>query len=253
MGRASAGVLFVEGKPFNVQCPTRCYGCPRRCRNSAASSSRSTRASRASGTWTKDLRRVQEFVQPGIRTARPVYCGESGRSAPALMARATVDSSGAKHGPQSLSRTFFDELQRPPWKTANDQRVQLQSGRGPECRHRFAQQQLAADVSAIESYNQSALVTNGKAQSLLREISGQDPGQDNESWQKWWVDQQGYAYQSPQSTSTTDSDLYRASQPSRLIRLSSCPRGFTPLASEPAPWSARWGVRSRSRPCASAT
>ena len=65
-----------------------------------------------------------------------------------------------------------------------------------------AQQQLATDVNAIESYNRSVNECNGRVQPLLSELSGQDLGQDNEAWKKWWTDQQGYAYQSPQSSTT---------------------------------------------------
>jgi hypothetical protein len=66
-----------------------------------------------------------------------------------------------------------------------------------------AQQQLAADVNAIETYNGSAATTNDRVLFVLNNVTGEDYGTDIEAWQKWWTNRQGYAYQSPQ-TQTTD-------------------------------------------------
>jgi hypothetical protein len=56
-----------------------------------------------------------------------------------------------------------------------------------------SQQQLAADVATIESYNAGVAQTNETAVSALRELSGEDRGDSSVAWQAWWTDQQGYA------------------------------------------------------------
>ena len=63
-----------------------------------------------------------------------------------------------------------------------------------------AQQQLAADVNAIETYNGEAAENNERVQLVLKSVTGEDLGTDGAAWQKWWTNQQGYAYRSPQTT-----------------------------------------------------
>jgi hypothetical protein len=63
-----------------------------------------------------------------------------------------------------------------------------------------AQQQLAADVNAIESYNGDVGETNQRVLSVLTNVTGQDLGPDGEAWRQWWTNQQGYAYRTPVPT-----------------------------------------------------
>jgi hypothetical protein len=62
-----------------------------------------------------------------------------------------------------------------------------------------AEQQLAADVNAIETYNGNVGETNQRVLSVLTNVTGHDFGADGEAWRKWWTSQQGYAYRSPLS------------------------------------------------------
>src|SRR5262249_35605054 len=65
-----------------------------------------------------------------------------------------------------------------------------------------AQQQLQNDVAAIERYNAPIEESNGRVVPILKEVSGQDFGNNRESWAKWWIDQVGYTIM-PQKSSET--------------------------------------------------
>jgi hypothetical protein len=56
-----------------------------------------------------------------------------------------------------------------------------------------AQQQLAADVAAIEKANAEARRSNEPVLLALHEITGKDLGEDGAAWNRWWTDNQGYA------------------------------------------------------------
>jgi hypothetical protein len=58
-----------------------------------------------------------------------------------------------------------------------------------------AQQQLGRDVQSIEANNAELAVTNDRVRNIIKEYSGQDFGQDQQAWQRWAVDLQGYAVQ----------------------------------------------------------
>ena len=58
-----------------------------------------------------------------------------------------------------------------------------------------AQQQLSRDLQSIEANNAQLAVTNNRVRDILKEYSGQDFGQDQQAWEKWAVDLNGYAIQ----------------------------------------------------------
>jgi hypothetical protein len=59
-----------------------------------------------------------------------------------------------------------------------------------------AQQQLSDDVRELDAYNASVRGTNDRVRQVLKSASGRDEGPKRESWQKWFVDFEGYAYRS---------------------------------------------------------
>jgi len=62
----------------------------------------------------------------------------------------------------------------------------------------LSQQQLANDVAAVEAMNADAGRANGLILPVLHAVTGEDRGADSEAWRSWWTDQQGYAYRSPE-------------------------------------------------------
>jgi hypothetical protein len=63
-----------------------------------------------------------------------------------------------------------------------------------------AQQQLATDLSAIETSNAQIRRTNRLTLSVLHLVTGLYLGEESASWSRWWTDQQGYAYRTPDPT-----------------------------------------------------
>lgn len=57
-----------------------------------------------------------------------------------------------------------------------------------------AQQQLEADVAALDAMNAEIRDDNGRVAGVLRDVSGKALGESVEAWDAWWVDLQGYAY-----------------------------------------------------------
>jgi hypothetical protein len=96
-----------------------------------------------------------------------------------------------------------------------DQQIAQTLTRAQETAQR-AQQNLAQDIQTIESANAGIGELNGRVLPLAKTVSGQDYGADRDAWLKWWNDQVGYAYQSPQTRSKptyTDVVVYSADPP----------------------------------------
>ena len=160
-GPGSAGVLFVEGKRFNVQ---RLYNAPRSHRKRSRKSRSSSRSSRASGLA---VERRPDLPNGFKNSSNPVIGQQLGRStsvsnptaAPGVDRTQATDWIVAVQGtsPQSLSSVY--SAQNPsrthPGKERmiNEFNYNLAEAQNAAI---AAQQQLAADVGAIESYNQSA-------------------------------------------------------------------------------------------------
>src|SRR5262249_55065631 len=60
-----------------------------------------------------------------------------------------------------------------------------------------AQDRLVQDVQTVESWNTAIREINDRVLPVVKTVTGQDLGNDRESWLKWWNEQLGYAYQSP--------------------------------------------------------
>ncbi len=67
-----------------------------------------------------------------------------------------------------------------------------------------AQQQLIADVSAIEQFNSQAAAINERVLPILQETVGAPAtSADPDSLNKWWYDKLGYNYEPPQQVQVT--------------------------------------------------
>jgi hypothetical protein len=62
-----------------------------------------------------------------------------------------------------------------------------------------AEQQLQADVQAIENYNAPIVDMNEQVRQVLKDSVGLDLGPDKIAWDKWLVDLSGYAFSAPRS------------------------------------------------------
>lgn len=58
-----------------------------------------------------------------------------------------------------------------------------------------SQEQLKAQVAALEGANAAIHQGNDPVLFVLDELTGQEFGEDPNAWRKWWADQQGYAFQ----------------------------------------------------------
>jgi hypothetical protein len=54
--------------------------------------------------------------------------------------------------------------------------------------------QLRNDVAALEASNRNIQASNERVTGVLHDLTGQDFGEDQQSWMSWWVDEQGYVY-----------------------------------------------------------
>jgi hypothetical protein len=63
-----------------------------------------------------------------------------------------------------------------------------------------SQQQLQADVDRIEGENKAVRDRNDRAVAILNGATGQKLPADRKTWNKWWVDQLGYALVAGQTT-----------------------------------------------------
>jgi hypothetical protein len=59
-------------------------------------------------------------------------------------------------------------------------------------------QRVQADIQRIDAINARATFQKERALLALRGLTGQDFGEDREGWRKWWADEQGITYRSPQ-------------------------------------------------------
>ncbi len=65
---------------------------------------------------------------------------------------------------------------------------------------RAARQTLQQDVQSVEMTNAAIRQLNDRVLPLAVASTGQDFGNDGPAWMKWWTNELGYAYESPEST-----------------------------------------------------
>jgi hypothetical protein len=60
-----------------------------------------------------------------------------------------------------------------------------------------AQEQLAGDVRAVETFNTTVKESNQRVLQVLSATTAQSLGEKREDWNAWWTDFQGYSYTPP--------------------------------------------------------
>ena len=80
-----------------------------------------------------------------------------------------------------------------------------------------ARVQLATDVARLEKYNQSIEQANEPVLLAMKSVTAQSFGDDTTQWNRWWTDQQGYAFRDSSTTNTP-------------TLVEEVPLNFTPLA-----------------------
>jgi Pretoxin HINT domain/HEAT repeats len=67
--------------------------------------------------------------------------------------------------------------------------MMLEAQKGAE----VAERQLEDDVAAVDAYNERVHQDNATVLAALGRVTGQSLGESQDSWSRWWTDQQGYA------------------------------------------------------------
>ncbi len=185
-GPGSPGVLFVEGQRFNVQ---RLYAPPpmpnipvfpgelvtydaaglpviQRFLGSTLETKQNTQTER----WDMGLRRRTWWQPPAARD----WIRLAGPDARAV--------GGEPRRPQR--RPSLTSIEIPIGQLMLQYQTAAQ----------VARQQQLDDIRVVEDYNGVVGRLNDRATQVLRGVTGEDLGEDPQSWTGWWVDQLGYAY-----------------------------------------------------------
>jgi len=190
-GPGSPGVLFVEGQEFNVQ---RLYAPPPMPNIPVFPGEFVT--SDAAG-----LPVVTRFVGTGTTTSSVTRTEILGYNAPSAALVAAVRKQGLDPNrvtrPGVRSRTTTESTTTP-----YDVVQQIPIGQlmlQYQTLALVAQQQQLDDIQVVEGYNSVVGRLNEQVTQVLRGVTGQDQGEDPQSWTGWWLDQLGYGYKTPPS------------------------------------------------------
>lgn len=190
-GPGSPGVLFVEGQEFNVQ---RLYA-PPPLPNIPLFAGESVTYDAAG------LPVVSRFLGSGIVTSTVSRTETLSITPPPEAAVAAVRRKGLNPGlfteGGGSSRTTTETTSTP-----YDRVMQIPIGQlmlQYQTSAAVALRQQLDDVQVVENYNAVIGRLNDRTTQVLREVTGQDLGEDPQSWTGWWVDQMGYAYKTPSS------------------------------------------------------
>jgi hypothetical protein len=63
----------------------------------------------------------------------------------------------------------------------------------------MAQEVLARDTAQLDAMNEEIRQSCWSTLAILRDVTGKEFGADPKAWQKWWTDQKGYAFITPES------------------------------------------------------
>jgi hypothetical protein len=157
-GPGSAGVLFVDGEQFNVQ---RFYTAPA-------------------------LPPVTYAILDQIQTGMFVTLSPS---------EVVVEYRRPKPGEPATER--LESISTAPEALFQRESQFAQIMASYQLAAASSQQRLQNDVAAIEAMNAQINGLNARALQALETMTGQDLGKEKRSWEKWWTDQRGYAYQPP--------------------------------------------------------
>ena len=170
-GPGSPGVLFVEGERYNVR---RLYATPEEPAVPVLPNRLFTADVPFDPVASQNLLMFGTFG-PGIT-----------RSAPAGSAAGRAASVPAV----DLTRLA---LERDVWIGQVIQQ-NIQTARNEAA---IAQARLESDIGAVQARNADSLAVDSLAIPILKDISGEDHGDDGAAWRRWWTDKKGYASMTP--------------------------------------------------------
>jgi len=213
-GPGSTGVLFVEGKEFNVQ---RRYTPPPMPRidmlpgdSMALDNSGFLVLLRPMGSWvtTTTQQELNERFDHQARFGQQLINQASHSSAPAVMRQlGETVTSAVKNERKSYNNLFNQATPGARLEQEINETEVIPVGQMMLAAQRsaaLAQQQLANDVQTIETQNKEIHRNNTRVVDVLSPISGQDLGTDRKAWSNWLTDLKGYAFTSiPDSSNPT--------------------------------------------------
>jgi hypothetical protein len=188
-GPGSPGALFVQGKRFNVQ---RLYATP----------PVPFLPSMGNGFLKYDengLPILSFFGLTSTRESRGQLLSELGND-PAT-ANANLNALGkltATTRPFNPGRSAYDVLR--------EREVDIPVGRmilEAQKSALVAESQLESDVQNVERYNADVRGSNNRVLPALTTLTGEDLGENQEAWAKWWTNEKGYAITSNDQPTTT--------------------------------------------------
>lgn len=189
-GPGSDGILFVEGKQFNVQRVYRTQPIPWNALPPRIfTSDVPFDPVNAQGFWL-----AAGF--PGARQAslspaavQAIAANPQGASA-VLAAQGSAATGRANRAPSGglvVSPSVEGVALRRDRQIANTVGLYVQAAA-------VAQNRLASDINTIEMANAAGRQTNSLVLPVLDAVTGQEFGEDHTAWKAWWTDQQGYKY-----------------------------------------------------------
>jgi hypothetical protein len=194
-GPGSQGGLFVDGERFNIQRlyqidPVDQSRLPRRIFTPDVPFDpfSSSNVMLVSGWGTGVASLAPSIAGEGAQQLGSAIAANPGQAA-SLLRRAATPGAGLGSAGNLVLAAQLAAIQR-------DQQIAQTLGQLQQQVQR-AHQSLAEDIQTVESWNEGIREVNDRVLPLVKTVTGQDLGTDQDAWLKWWNDQLGYAYQSP--------------------------------------------------------
>ena len=190
-GPGSPGVLFVEGKQFNVQ---RLYAPP-------AMPVVPVQPNDLLTTDAYGLPLISRYLGTTIET-HSVAQSHSTDVGP-VYPMSVLEKAGLNPYDEVRYRWIHSTVRVQTTKTPVVQSMEIPIGQlmlQYQTSALVAQQELSSDVALVEGYNDVVGKLNDRVSQVLKDVSGQDLGEDPQSWTAWWANQLGYAYRPAPST-----------------------------------------------------
>jgi hypothetical protein len=198
-GPGSPGALFVEGKQFNVQ---RLYSPPPAFPSGLPNGMITydanglpvlvTYAGTASMTGSPDqLAAALGFTSnPQGAAAVAASVGNNlGPAAKPLQQALNGAAQGSAAGLSTFEQGQFRTLTREVDLQIPIGQMMIEAEKGAA----VARQQLQSDVNTVDAYNKDTHQHNDRILTVLRQATGQELGENQQAWRKWWINEQGYA------------------------------------------------------------
>jgi hypothetical protein len=186
-GPGSPGVLFVQGKRFNVQ---RLYSPP----------PVPSLPNMGNGVLNYDdngLPVLSYFGKVTTRESAGQLLTELGGGSSASATPSALPKSPGVSRPVAPSTTFEVTREREVDLPIGQMMLEAQKSAI------VAERQLESDVQGVERFNADVRASNHRVIPALTTLTGEDLGENQEAWGKWWTNEQGYAITSDTQPTTT--------------------------------------------------